>query len=92
MAIRCGSSGSRSVGSAARNAVRPLEVVDVEHDREAPRQPGLDGAVHAVGGDGVPAHGQSHEVEPRVADRVEPAVVELQLAAVERPAQADPAP
>jgi hypothetical protein len=51
-------------------------------------------AVHAraVGGDGVPAHGQSHEVEPRVADRVEPAVVELQPAAVERPAEADPAP
>ena len=72
--------------------VRPLEVVDVEHDREAPRQPGLDGAVHAVGGDGVPAHGQSHEVEPRVAHRVEPAVVELQPAAVERPAEADPAP
>ena len=72
--------------------VRPLEVVDVEHDREAPRQAALDGAVHAVDGDGVPAHGQSHEVEPRVADRVEPAVVELQLAAVERPAQADPAP
>ena len=72
--------------------VRPLEVVHVEHDREASRQPALDRAVHALVGDGIPAHGQPHEVEPRVADRVEPAVVELQLAAVERPAEADPAP
>ena len=85
-------SAPRSAPQREERHVRPLEVVDVEHDREAPRQPGLDGAVHAVGGDGVPAHGQSHEVEPRVAHRVEPAVVELQPAAVERPAEADPAP